>query len=375
MRIFVFYITQFSGHYKVACSIAEYLKSIKDVKVRELDLFKYLFPFTERIINFLYTLTIRKFPFIWQGVYDKEFVVKNLGRLEKVIFKLAFKKLNKLFSEYRPCCVICTQAFPCILTSYYKEKTSSNFLIFAILTDFLPHRFWLNKNIDFYVTSTLEAKKRLLKEGVNPQKILEFGIPIRKEFFEVFEEEKILKEFNLPKNKPKILLMGGGQGIGPIANLVREFLRQNIKAHLIVVCGRNKKLYLKVKKIISNSNENSVSVFGYLEEIYKLMEVSKILISKPGGATLTEALVKELSIIILNPLPGQENNNLKIISKYNLAFKAKDTQDAFRIAKEIIENKKDLEELKFRIRDFKKNWSPQKLANFITEKCSTISTL
>ncbi len=373
MKIFVFYITRFSGHYKTAYSIVQHLKGLKNVEVKEIDLFRYLFPSVERVVNFLYGFTIKKLPFLWQSLYDRNSIVKSLGNFEKTIFNIAFERLNELFKEFNPHCVICTQAFPCILASIYKEKTFSNFLIFAVTTDFLPHRFWLNKEVDFYVVPTLEAKERLIENGVDPTEILEFGIPVRKEFFMNFDKEKILKEFGLPPLKPKVLLMGGNQGIGPIKELVKEFIDQKIDSHLIVVCARNKRLYSELKKI----NSPKVSIFEYVEEIYKLMDISDILISKAGGSTLTEALIKELYMIILNPLPGQESNNLEILSKHNLVFKAQNVKEAIKICKRIVEeeNKGDLIKMKERIRKFKRKWNSKAFVNFVIEKCSTTSIL
>jgi len=118
-RILLLYITNLSGHYKAAKAIEGSLKILdKDCRVLSLDTLKYFHPFSSSVINFLYTLVIRKIPRLWGGMYDKGQVIKTLGPIKKFINSYNQRKVKRLMRELAPQAVICTQAFPCGLMEY-----------------------------------------------------------------------------------------------------------------------------------------------------------------------------------------------------------------------------------------------------------------
>lgn len=307
----IFYISDFGGHSKAAKNIEQALK----VYYPEINLFRtngfaYFFPVWERIIDTLYTFVIKHFPILWGKIYDRKKIVKNLIPLRRFINKRSFKKLDKLIKEFQPDFFIATQAFPCGIVADFKQCYKSKVPLIAVVTDYYPHRFWVHPFIDKYVVACQEAKDILIQEGILEDKISILGIPISLDYLKSYSHELVRQELKLDKELPIVLLMGGGLGIGPIKTVAQQLDKITQSFQIVVVCGRNQTLYRWFQRH-KNIFSKPLAFFQYVDFIDKLMEVSEIIITKGGGITVSEALAKSLAIIIINPIPGQEQRNVE----------------------------------------------------------------
>ncbi len=353
-NIYLFYITEGSGHFRAAYNIYENLKAkYPNLNTFFINIFFHFFPLSEKVINLIYAIIIRKLPFIWDILYDKRVVVQSLSPLSKIVKKFSFPKLDRLFRNNPPSVVVTTQAFPCGLVCFYKRKARRKFLVLAVITDYLPHGFWIEEGVDYFTVSSDEAYEYLVERGVPRGRILKFGMPLHPGFYTDLSKEDILKEFAL-SSRNRVLVMGGGQGLGPIEETVSLLDKLDESLDILVVCGKNKKLYRKLK---NKKFSKKVLVFGYVEYIEKLMHVSDIIITKPGGITLAEALYKNLCIIALKPLPGQEKNNMRFFKRHNLGDLAYSAREAVLKVKMYLDNPRLLERRKMHIQTYLKDKS------------------
>lgn len=321
------YISEISGHHNATIAIENALRILEPrTEIRNINSFNYTNPIWEKLINKAYLGVIKKTPHIWDYLYDNPKIVKKTRSLKAAIHKANFRKLKILLEELNPDVVVCTQAFPCGMIADYKKEFNIKLPLLGVLTDFFPHAYWVYNEVDYYIIGSEEARLRLLKEGIAEKKIKFLGIPIDSKFSSVLKRDKIAQSLNIDLNIPTILIMGGGQGIGPIKHIVSELTKLHLVFQLIVVAGKNKKLlsWLKKKELYAHKK---LIVFEYVNNIEALMEVATFLITKPGGLTTAEALAKGLPLVIINPIPGQEANNTKYLLKNGAGVEIDEIKD------------------------------------------------
>jgi processive 1,2-diacylglycerol beta-glucosyltransferase len=322
------YISEISGHHSATLAIEKAIRILSPhAEILNINAFNYTNPISEKIVNRLYMGVIKRAPKIWDYLYDHPGVVKNIERLKEAVHKFNSPKLKTLFDRFKPDAVLCTQAFPCGMVADFKKTYDSAIPLVAALTDYVPHSYWIYDAVNYYITPSEEVTHRLMKKGVPQHKIKNLGIP----FDPGFNEEK----FKLEPGLPTVLIMGGGQGLGPIKTIVKSLEKVGKEIREIVVCGANKKLYNSLKRKLKKYKKR-VLLFGYVHNINELMSITDIIVSKPGGVTTAEVLAKNIPMIIVKPLPGQEANNTAYLTAKGAAIKVDKPKDTYLAVEDLL---------------------------------------
>ena len=320
-NILLLYITEVSGHHSASLAVEKAIRmSSDDAEILNINAFRYTSPITEKIVNRIYATVIRKTPKIWDYLYDNPKVKRRLDIYREAINSLNSPKLKKLFDQFRPDAVVCTQAYPCGMVANYKRTYKSNLPLIAVLTDYVPHVYWLSEDVNYYVTPSQEISQRLIKRGVAPSKIKALGIPFDPAFNQTTDKNSVMQKLNLDPDLKTVLIMGGGQGLGPIKTIIRSLEKVKAGMQEIIVCGTNKKLYNSLKKKNRKYNKK-ILLYAYTTNVSDLMTASDIIITKPGGITTSEALTKKLPLLIIKPIPGQEMNNTEYLTSQGAAIR------------------------------------------------------
>ena len=318
------YISQVSGHRQGAVAIAKSLKALDpNCEVLSINGFGYIYPRMEKIINTAYMGVIKRAPKLWEYLYDNPKVIKFSEKWKQSIHKSSHKKLQPLIDEFKPDVVVCTQAFPCGMVADYKMTHRPDLTLVGVLTDYAPHLYWLHEGIDCYVVPSKEARDRYVKEGIAPQRIKILGIPIHTKFAKQTPPGKIAEKLGLDLKIPTILIMGGGQGLGPMKEAVKSLVRLERSLQLIVICGTNVKLVNWIKKN-QHKTDKRIIAYDYASNVDELMEVASLIVSKPGGMTTSECLAKGLPMVIVDPIPGQEERNSQFLVDQGIAIRVRD---------------------------------------------------
>jgi len=345
-RIILMYISEVSGHRSAASAIENAIKSIRpETEILSINAFNYTNPISEKIINSLYMTVIKNMPRVWDYLYDNPKVIKNLETIKKAIHKVNSAKLKSLFDKFRPDVVACSQAFPCGMVADFKRIYKSELPLVAVLTDYVPHSYWIYDNIDFYIAPSEEVGEKLRGKGVPAHRIKPFGIPFDMKFNLPVDKEKVYSGLGLDKAKPVILIMGGGHGLGPIKSIIASLEKSKHKIQGIIITGNNEKLYNSLRKNISKFRQK-FSILPYVSNVNELMGVSDIIITKPGGITTAEALAKRLPMIIINPIPGQEASNAAYLTKAGAALRTNDLKNINLLLDELLDNPEKLAAMK-----------------------------
>ncbi|MGD9015512.1 MAG: glycosyltransferase, partial [Candidatus Omnitrophota bacterium] len=326
-RILLMHISNISGHRSASLAIEKAIKfRSHQTETLTINLFNYVHPQGEWIVNFLYMLMIQRFPFVWGHLYDNPYWVKKTRRMKAMIHRQNLPKLESLFNNFRPDLAVSTQAFPCGMVADYKRIKGVNFPLIAVLTDFVPHWYWIYDTIDYYVAPSEEVKEKLITKGISSNRIKALGIPFDPKFNINLNKTELRKKLNLNEKLFTVLIMGGGQGLGPIKEVIKEIDNLEFPLQAIVVCGSNRRIYGWLKKRLKYYKKD-IHLLGYAQNIEELMSVADIIITKPGGITCAEALSKGLPILVIAPIPGQEANNTDYLTKQGAAIEVKTPRD------------------------------------------------
>lgn len=326
-RIILMYISEISGHHSATLAIEKAIRGLScDSEIMNINAFSYTNPITEKIINRLYMSVIKATPQIWDYLYDNPVVVKKLARIKESVHKFNFPKFKALFDKFKPDVVCCTQAYPCGMVADFKKTYKSNIPLVAVLTDYIPHSYWIYDTVNCYVVPSEQVGERLVKKGVPSSKVRALGIPFDHKFNDPVNKEKVLEQLGLAANLPVILIMGGGQGLGPIKEIVKSLEKVRPEFQAIVITGTNKKLYNSLKRKIKKF-KRKLLVFSYTDRVNEFMTISDLVVTKPGGITTAEALSKKLPMIIVKPIPGQEANNTAFLLEQQAAIRTDDADN------------------------------------------------
>lgn len=321
------YISKVSGHRQATVAVSKSLKRfIPDADVMSINGFGYNYPVLEHVVNATYMTVIKHTPKVWDYLYDNPKVVKRSANFRNFLNKSSHKKLEKLFNEFPADTVICSQAFPCSMVADYKVTRGLRFRLVGALTDYAPHSYWINDGVDHYIVPSEDTRERFIRKGVAPEKIKAFGIPIRSKFAERLDKEAVRAELGLDPAVPVVLVMGGGQGLGPMKEAVKKLLALSLPLQLIVVTGANIKLFRWVRKLAGSSAKKIIH-FDYASNVDELMEASDLIVTKPGGLTTAECLAKGLPMVIIEPLPGQEERNADFLLEKGVGVRVHDLSD------------------------------------------------
>lgn len=357
MRILIAYASAGIGHRKAAEAIYKTFKvsfpSNEIYIVDALDysntIFRWSYPraylflinYLSPIWGILYYLTDFKyfdFIFSWPRIL--------FHRLNGIGFEKFLLKLN-------PEVVICTHFFPSELTSDFKKHKRFGGRLIVVVTDFRLHSFWLSGGADLFVVASDETKKDLLNRGMKEERIEVLGIPVDPVFNQTKPKEELFRRLALRENFFNVLIVSGGFGVGPIKELVLglDMLSKEINSNLqlIVICGRNKRLF-KELTLLQNRLGFENKIHPFVDNMDEFMQVSDIMLTKSGGITISEALTKNLPMIIIRPISGQETRNSAILLEYGVALKADRVFEASRLVKALIESPEKLYGMKARMK-------------------------
>ena len=204
-------------------------------------------------------------------------------------------------------------------------------------------------------------------------KIRVYGIPISPKFSLKHNREELVKKFGLNPSRPIILAMGGGQGLGPLNKIVSAFKKMRINSQLAVVAGSNKKLYRKLERK-AKSYSKKIFLYGFINNIDELMEIANIIITKAGGLTTAEAFCKGLPMVIIKPLPGQEEINTTYFLNKGAAVKITDDKLILQFLQDLLSNPSMLKAMREAALKISKPYASLDIGKLILELCLTTSS-
>ena len=350
-KILIFYAAYGGGHYSAAKSVKKYLDDNFKVETEIIDCIEYINKVLNKITTEAYKEMARKAPNLWGKVYSNS-QKGVLGHVSSRTNKMMAIKLKNLIKEKNPDLVISTHPFSSQMVSYLRKKGKINCKLVTVLTDFAPHEQWLigHEYTDAFFVSNDNMEKYLCDYGIEKDKIHVTGIPLSDRFFQKFDKTAIYSEFNLDPSKPVILFFGGGEfGLGKDRTLqILDALIHNLTTcQIVAISGKNKKMNQGFSQLVDSSHsQDRVRILDYTNQVPELMSIATIVVTKPGGLTTSESLASDLPILVINPIPGQEEENAEFLEAHNVAVWLKKDDDPNKVIQDLFNNPEKLNEMK-----------------------------
>lgn len=332
-KVLIFYASYGGGHLSAANSIKQYIdENYKNYETKIVDCMLYVNKPINKVTTTAYKEMAKKFPWAWGEVYYHS-QKGALARISSASNKLLAKKLLNLLYEYEPDTIISTHPFASQMISYLKKKNLISCTLTTIMTDFAPHDQWLvgKDYVDFFFVSHEKMRQSLIDVGISAEKVFATGIPLSNRFLLHYNKEEIKNSFGLDIDKRVVLFFGGGEfGLGreQTIDILRSFIVHSSDLQIVAIAGKNEKMKEDFEELVEEQKAgNIVKVLAYTNQVPELMSISDLVVTKPGGLTTTESLASGLPIVVINPIPGQEEENAEFLVNAGVAVWLKKDSD------------------------------------------------
>lgn len=367
MKISIYYSSAGHGHQRIAEVIAKTFLD-RGLKKTDLQLHDALAstPITfRRLYPAIYYYAVRYIPNTWGWFYEK-LDIPLIYSLAKPFREFgnaihSRKLLAQIHSE-NPDVIISTHFFPSEVVARARRNQKTQSILITVVTDFLPHSFWINEGTDYYWVMGHEGKAFLEARGVPSDKIIAGGIPADLRFKPSGMKRDILAKWRLESERFTILLTSGSFGLGPQEIILRELENFKDRVQCFIVTGNNQRLKASLEQMRFGY---PLRILGFVDFMPELMEASDLIVAKTGGSTTTEALVKGVPMAALSPIPGQESRNAHILKEHNAAFFLEEPEQIKLILQAIFDHPELLEAKRKAIEAIAKPHAADDLVSFV----------
>jgi len=373
-KILILYGSYGGGHLSAAKAIYNYInENYTDVTVEILDCIENINKYVNIISTKAYTEMAKKAPWAWGKVY-KSAEKGPLSKISNNSNKIMARKLNLYLQNYNPDLIISTHPFSSNMCSYLKRKNKLQCKIATIMTDFEIHNQWLmnNKYTNNFFVSNESMRDKMINLGINENKIFITGIPVSERFSYNYNKLEIFNEFELnPLLKTVLFFAGGEYGLGKnrTEEIFRILVNNFSNLQVVAIAGKNIEMREHFEKIVAESNKGHlIKVLPFTDKVPELMNIANLVITKPGGLTTSESLISGLPMLIINPLPGQEEQNAEFLEENNVGVWLRKNDNIEECLNKFISNDEQLNEFRENALKLAKKDSTKEICKVLLEK-------
>ncbi len=363
MKILVLTISTGQGHTQTAMAISEYFET-RGHECRVLDAYKATNPLLSDSLEKGYLVGTQYATGMYRRAYRLAEKSEHHGiPLSRIANSVVGQKLLRHIESFSPDVIITTHLFAALHLTYL-EAELGEIPTFGIVTDFTMHPYWENTRLDYYVTASSLLNYQCIRKGISEYKILPFGIPVREKFTTSVSKAEARAALGI-ENKTTILVMMGSMGYGNMTKSIRQIDKIQDDFQLLCVCGKNRKAKRDIDRL---KTAHTLYAYEYVDNVDVMMDAADLMITKPGGITLSESLVKGVPTILMNPIPGHEDRNREFLVNNGLAMAVSSTCPIEEAVYQFLQNDWRRENLREGIRTISERNPMKRLGDFIFEK-------
>lgn len=265
---------------------------------------------------------------------DRPFAVNGMTKVVAPYVKTPFQYL---LSKYPADVIVSFHPIPNRMLALVTGQWDVDVATATIVLDFLSApAFWFAKGLDLYVVPYREMVTRARRLGLDAARVEALGMPVRQEVLAGLElsKEETKRRLNLPPTRPMVLLLGGGDGIGPLETIARELLRRHLPATIVVIAGHNQLLAQRLRQLAFEYP--SLHVAGFARRMDLWLRAADILVTKAGPNTLAEAFVMGLPTVLFGAIPGQEDGNVTLVQQHEAGIWAPGPEKSVRAVQALL---------------------------------------
>jgi len=302
------------GHRSAAEAIAEAAHQLygEACRVEIADPWANHTPFPINRLGQLYGPLVNHGAILWKLIFRSTSNRRVMSSLVKILWPMVRKSLTDFLRQSNPDVIVSVHPILTYFSIRALQEANLRIPFVTVVTDLVSlHPLWLCPETDSCLVPTEPARDRALASGLSLEKVKVVGLPVGLKFARgIGEKEALRDKLGLERDRPTILVVGGGEGIGKVYKIARAIAKARVNAQLVVVAGRNKRLRRRLEKV---DWEIPTTVFGFVTNMPELMGASDVIVTKAGPATISEALIIGLPILLSGFIPGQEEGNVEYV--------------------------------------------------------------
>lgn len=302
------------GHRAAAEAIRDalYLRYDQQVRVEMIDVFRAYTPFPFKYMPEMYPWIINYSKTSWGLSYRLTNSRESARLLSRGMYVSIEKGLKRMFREHPADVVVCVHSILTQTSLSALRRFEKRPPFITVVTDLVStHMFWYDPRVDRCLVPTEPAFERGLESGLKAQQMRITGLPVHPRFAQGMKDKAAARrELGWDPALPAILMVGGGEGMGPLFKTARAINDANLKCQLVIIAGRNK---LLKDKLDSSEWNQPTHIYPFVTDMPTLMAAADILITKAGPATISEACIAGLPLILNDAIPGQETGNVDYV--------------------------------------------------------------
>lgn len=428
MRILIMSASTGGGHMRTSKAMESYVKQYHPHdEVRIVDALEHAGHLYNKTVSDGYEFMAKNTPKLYGTFYNTANKDTALSNMAEKFNKSLSKKLLPVILEFLPDVIIVVHAFAAEMVSVLRTKYNMRIPVICIITDFAPHKMYIQPGIDRFVVANDDMVESLYSLGIPKERIHALGIPIDMSFYDKYDKKELKKEMGLNPEIQTILLMAGSFGVTDILRIYQKIAEIDYDFQIIVITGKNPKLYdafdrmLSTQELPDRPNEEKTEVADepvveeaaytgkktlsaelsetlkdgaesiketwkdstnlikesikdsffenslvqklykgsfdsgkskptkllyFVDDINKQMTVADLIITKPGGLTVSEAIAMNLPMAIFKAYPGQEEDNAEFLERKNVAIRLPKSENCGYVIAHLLNNPHILDEMK-----------------------------
>ena len=324
MRVLILTVTAGGGHNSTAKALeSEFLSRGAEVVLEDfyLQVSKLLFELVDRGYRFSVQHMRRPYKTAYNSLERHEHVRRTVAVLGgNWLFS---RKYARKLRDLMPDVIISTHVFAAQMLNILKQRGLLDAPVIGVNTDYCIQPFWEEiGDIEYILTGSDLLNLSAIKKGIPERLLLPLGLPVRAQFQNTVPTEEAREKLGLDPKLHTVLIMGGSMGYGDMSSTVRSIDSIGEPMQIICICGTNERMKLNLEQVRTKSK---LLVCGFVQEVELYMDASDVLVTKPGGLTVTEAMVKNLPMILIDPIPGHEERNSDFLVNNGVALRVSET--------------------------------------------------
>ncbi len=321
--VLILAISNGAGHIRVAEGIAAAVRAAQpDAPVLVADVADYMTPLARFTHVTAYLWLVKHAPSVWERIdrYQK----RQTHTSPEWFYRRGCRKLFELARRVRPRALVATEVGCCEIAALIKRDLDTDAPLVAVNGEFDADRAWVQPEVDLYCFVSEECGAELFKHGATRERVVFWGATLANGFDVPREREReraaVCRRLALDPERPLVLVAGGGEGIGRIEETTVRLLRLREPAtQLVVLAGRNERLKARCERLARNGDGARLRVLGWTgpEQMPRLMAAADLMVSKLGSM-FNEAIASALPIVALEPPPGAERVQYRLLSEWQV---------------------------------------------------------
>jgi processive 1,2-diacylglycerol beta-glucosyltransferase len=329
MKVLITSVRAGSGHVRAAEAIAAaFQRSRPNVSAAHVDAIDLVSPGFRRFYLSGYNVAVNRAPALWGRLYrfwddrsPDSGLTPWLYRTQRHFAEPFFQFVR----DFKPDLILSTHfLIPQLLAA--KGAPSFGIPVECVITDYDVHQFWVSEVVSRYYVAHEGMIPALRRRGVPLSRVVVSGIPVHPCFSDPIPLEPVFQSLDLDPQEPVILVLGGGLGLNRLKEAVERLLTLPGWPQIVTVAGRNDALRSRLNELRFPSTVRLLNL-GYVDNMYELLNIANLVITKPGGLTVSECLALRKLMVLVSPIPGQEEKNADFLISREAALKAETLEE------------------------------------------------